>query len=108
MSKFLMIITADTNDADYVKSENWVTEEDISEIKKVWEVVKDSVKVRGRGDYNWWTVASSRQKGPYERYKDILTTEQLDIFNEYVPHPEGGIHTVESIVIHEVIKTTKL
>ena len=110
MSKLLMIITADTNDADYVTSENWIDKDSLPVIKKVWKVVKNSVKQRGQGEYNWITgdLRSSNDQGPYERYKDVLTQEELDIFSEYLPHGEYGIHTIESIVIHEVIKTINL
>jgi len=110
MSKLLMIITADTNDADYITSEHWIKKEELPLIKKVWKVVKNSVKQRGQGDYNWITgdIASSRDIGPYEKYKDVLTTEELDTFSEYLPHGEYGIHTIESIVIHEVVKSTNL
>ena len=34
--------------------------------------------------------------------------ETAHTFSEYLPHGEYGIHTIESIVIHEVVKTTNL
>lgn len=103
MSKFLMIVTVDENDADYIKREYWVTQETIDKIKPIWKVVK-----KNRND-NWVTgdVARAGEK-PQDMYKGILSKKEIEFFDSYIPSGEFGAHTIESIEIHEVVNTIKL
>lgn len=98
MKKYI-IIKADTNDADYVSSKHEITEEQIQEIMPVVEAIKKF----GRG-HNF----------PSNEYdtKDASTLyghlEGFDLFNDFTPHGEGGIHTIESIEILTIANEEKL
>jgi hypothetical protein len=47
-------------------------------------------------DVRWHT---ERSDGPRGKYKDSLTTEQIDHFREFCPSCEGGFHTINSVSI---------
>lgn len=100
-------VTADTNDADYITNTQILNEDDLPTIKKVIKAIKDfdSKHQRGTGQYNWY---ARRRPGPREVYEDILTEEEIEIFEEYIPYGEDGIHTIESVEIYEVINKEKL
>jgi hypothetical protein len=100
-------IKADTNDADYITGINILNEEDLPTILKVIAAIKDfdSRTRRGSGQYNWFTGYSYGciRPGPRVVYEGVLTEEEIDTFDEYCPHGEDGIHTIESVEIYEVI-----
>lgn len=100
-------IQADTNDADYITGINILNEEDLPTILKVIAAIKDfdSRTRRGSGQYNWFCGNSygRNRLGPREVYEDVLTEEEIEIFSEYCPHGEDGIHTIESVEVYEVI-----
>lgn len=100
-------IQADTNDADYITGINILNEEDLPTILKVIAAIKDfdSRTRRGSGQYNWYARDSygRDRPGPREVYEDILTEEEIETFEEYIPYGEDGIHTIESVEIYEVI-----
>jgi len=111
MKKYL-IIQADTNDADYVISQNEVADEDLELIFPVIKAIEDynndkSIKYQ---KYNFWNIESNRNPDPYQLYVETgkCKQEEMDAFMEYVPYFEGGIHTIESIELLEVVKETKL
>lgn len=111
MKKYI-IIEADTNDADYVREKNEITDEELEIIKPVIQAIKDfnedeSIKYQ---KYNWWAVDSGRERdkeqfmSPYDRYvkSGKCSEEAFDHFNDFRPYHEYGIHTIESIEILEV------
>ena len=106
-------VKADTNDADYIVNTQPLIEAHLPTIRKVIEAIKDfdSKHQRGTGQYNWYAREHGygrRRPGPREVYEDILTEEEIELFEEYIPHGEDGIHTIESVEIYEVINKEKL
>jgi hypothetical protein len=97
-------IQADTNDADYISATSDLNEEDLPTILKVVEAIKafDSRTRRGSGQYNW-PSSYHRNGSPHYTYDGILTEEEIDIFSDYVPCGEDGIHTIESVQIFQII-----
>jgi hypothetical protein len=109
MKKYI-IIKADTNDADYVQKKSLITDKQIEEeVLPIVKAIKDFNKMhqRGSGEYNW-PNSEYRNETVEETYKDILTEEQIGIFDNYVPRGEYGIHTIESIEILTVVEELKL
>ena len=116
MKKYI-IIEADTNDGDYTTNKSEITDEQIELIKPMVEAIKNfkpyKVKVPGKmewtHDYNFPTGECVRedlgQLSAEDFYKDI---DNFDVFDEFVPYGENGIHTIESIDILIVAEEIKL
>lgn len=103
-TRTVLWIKADTNDADYITSENLVQKGDIKIIQKVCEVLRV-----GKWHHNWVTNDYCTEKeSPWNAYKDELTEYEIDVFNEYVPYGEYGIHTIKSVELREITVLEKL
>jgi hypothetical protein len=108
-----ILVKADTNDADYITRSSKLNEEDLPTILKVVAEIKafDARTRRGSGEYNWYARYEHygrKRSGPREVYEDVLTEEEIEIFEEYIPYGEDGIHTIESVEIFEIINKEKL
>lgn len=106
-------VKADTNDADYIHNIQLLDEADLPTILKVVAAIKefDATHQRGTGDYNWYARYEHygrKRSGPREVYEEVLTEEEIEIFEEYIPYGEDGIHTIESVEIYEIINKEKL
>lgn len=104
-------VKADTNDADYITNTQILDEEDLPTILKVIKAIKafDARTRRGSGEYNWYnSYHGCSRPGPRDVYEDILTEEEIELFENYIPYGEDGIHTIESVEIYEVINKEKL
>jgi hypothetical protein len=91
-----IVIKADTNDADCITEMSVISDEDLAIIQPVIDLLKSKRKERR---HNWEIGECERDGTIHERYVEtgLLTEEQVDVFDEYVPHGEYGIHTIESI-----------
>lgn len=98
--KQLLIIKADTNDADYVHSITEIKgylEEHLPTIRKVAQVIKDH---KPQYTCSWGTSYNcSADEHPREVYKGLLTEEEIDIFSDVCPSGENGIHSIEGVQI---------
>ena len=92
-------ITADTNDGDYVTERNKITDEKIELIKQILPILKEH-------HGNWPTGQCGIAHDIYT--KEELSSEQINMLNEYVPDGEYGVHTIEDIVILHVVEEEKL
>lgn len=108
--KKLLIIKADTNDADYIHEiipvEGFV-EESLPVIIKVAAAIKEYNAANAYG-HNWDVSEYSRNKSPQEIYKGKLTEEEIEIFQEICPHGHDGIHTINSITIYTITNEQQL
>lgn len=106
--QFELVIKADTNDADYVTSTTKVTMDEIIEILPVIEAIKqfNLNHRRGSGEYNW-PDSEYRSKTVEDTYPHI-DPKLLEIFGEYTPYGENGIHTIESVVYYPLPEKVKL
>lgn len=114
MKKYL-IIKADTNDADYITSKNEVTDEQLELLQPVFKVLQDRRKLFEKTKnwdlrHNWETNEIDNGKTPQDLYVDegLLTEEQVELFVEFLPYDEYGIHTIEDIEILVVQESQKL
>lgn len=98
--KRLMIIEADTNDADYAYSIQYVSPEEEQFIREI------TSRIESNGSS--WTWENGEIGDPRETYKDILTEEEIEAFGDYLPHGEYGIHSINSIRFLDVIKDEEL
>ena len=90
-----MFIKADTNDADYITRESVVTDDILEDIMPVILAIKENKK-----GHNWPT-GEQTMDGEKEEMYPMLTTEQIEDFDSYVPHGDYGTHTIASIKIFE-------
>jgi hypothetical protein len=97
MNYFKVTIVADRNDYDLVTKISKVSKDELE------EVILPVAKVLKRDDHNWnrmWDFRSrSDYKPPEVLYKDLLTPDQISMFDEICPTCEEGIHSIESISI---------
>jgi hypothetical protein len=124
MKKYI-IITADTNDADYVTSKNFINDEELKLIKPLIQAIKKfkpyTVKNTGYSKnstfthnhnfpYNECCREDLGEIDAYTYYKEKcgISEDALDYFREIQPYNEYGIHTIVSIELLEVSKETIL
>lgn len=114
MKKYI-IITADTNDADYITSKNEITDEILLELQLVIKCLQDRYKLyqetgEWKYNHNWEVGDFNNGYTPEELYIEtgLLTQDQVNLMNEFIPNDEYGIHTIESIEILTVIEELKL
>ena len=95
-----IIIEADTNNGDYVTECSLINDNEIELLKPIVEAIKNI------DNDNWETGECCCEHDPYGLYVEtkILTEEQVDWFQQFVPYGEYGIHTIESILIMEFIE----
>jgi hypothetical protein len=120
MSKLVLIIKADTNDADYVISMHDVTKEQLAELEPIFKAIagfkpyktKSESGSKWTHDHNWPRGSEYMprydlgEKDPKDIYAGILTEEQCEMFNDLAPYGEYGIHTVVEIKVLEVADET--
>lgn len=99
--KQLLIIVADTNDADYVTSQHYLHPSDIKRAKGI-------VAKLHKNGYNWVTHEYSSEELPETMYKGILHKSDIEWFGDLVPQGENGVHSITSIKILDVVASEKL
>ena len=95
-----IVITADTNDGDYVTKISDITSEDLKRFTPLISEIAKRVN-----NHNWVTSEygddEDRPENMYSQFAELV-----EEFREFVPHGEDGVHTIESIVYYE--KPTKI
>jgi len=116
MKKYL-IITADTNDADYITNKVEVTEELLTLVMPVIEAIKDFKQYEIPSDFgfNWkhnhnfpegdCLREDLGEKSTKEMYGHL---EGFEEFRDMVPMSEYGIHTITSIELFDVAEGKRL
>lgn len=84
-----LITKGDENDGDDVTSTHELTNEELVKYTAAFNKLKGSIEFDGR----WGTQDNRDDHDPYVLYKDVLTVEEIDLLNEYMPGNEYGIHT---------------
>lgn len=117
MKKYI-IITGDTNDGDYISEKTQISDENLEIIKPVIKAIKDynEDKTITYQKWNWWDIKDYNNRRdnskptPKELYLNTgkCSQEAFDIFNDYIPHDEYGIHSIDSIELLTVIEEQKL
>jgi len=90
-----IVITADTNDADYITKISAITPGELERLTPLIEEIAKKAK-----HYNWDTsVYGDDEDRPEIMYSQFVAL--VEEFGEFVPHGEDGVHTIESIVYYE-------
>lgn len=97
----ILIVTADYDDGDYVSEVTEVGDDfDYERLKKVCEAIKTQ-----EGYDSWPTCDMENNRDSKEDiYADLLTEEDIDWFDSYVPNAPHGVHTVTDITIYQYDK----
>ena len=94
--KTILWIKADTNDANYITSENSVSDGDLEVIRKVCKVITENSGFHG---IKWETGEIGN---PHETWGKLLADLEIEIFNDYIPYGEYGIHTIEAVELRKI------
>lgn len=100
MQKYI-IVKADTNDADYITKKSKITDEQIKKIKHITKIISKNDNSWGKGEVGYNDKFE-------DRYKDLLSEEEMNLFENFTPFGEWGIHSIESVEILEVTNEEKL
>lgn len=101
-------IKADYNDANYTSKLSEITDEEINLIKPVIEAIKNFKPYQGlsRGGNTWthtknYPTQECHREGLGEKSAEELYghLKNFDLFEEFVPSSEHGIHSIEEIKI---------
>jgi len=90
-----IVITADTNDADYITKISDITPDELERFTPLIAEIAKKAK-----HYNWDTT----EYGDDEDKPEIMYSQfaaLMEEFGEFVPHGEHGVHTIKSIVYYE-------
>ncbi len=103
MKKYI-IITADTNDADYITSKNVITDEELQLITPVIQAIKYYTESKSTKQKWNWDTHGYNDLTPESRYleSEIVSEEAFYTFEEFCP--TGGEHGFHSIVHIEVLE----
>lgn len=97
---FELVITADTNDADYVTAISTVTQADIDMMLPIIAAIK------AKGPRHNWAKG---EIGDYHSMYPDMDEELLDWFDEsFVPYGEYGIHTIKTIEYYPLPEKIRL
>jgi len=111
---YLMVISADTNDADWVESSHQISEVELEKFLPLIEAIKNFKPYKG-GNYTHkhnFPCGGDQprddmgEKNVNEIYKDI-DPDIIEEFCEMIPLGEYGVHTIGSITLYEIKGTPK-
>ena len=107
-----IVITVDTNDADYITEVSEISQEDLERIRPLIEAIKNfepyQAQTKGklgyRHDHNYPCGDVLREdlgeKEPEEIYD--FDEDIFDIFEDLLPSSQYGFHTITSIKVYPV------
>lgn len=111
-------ITADTNDGDYVTQVSEISENDLSTIKPLIASIKRFKKYKGYSasgmpythHHNYPFGDCAREDLGEKTLSELydFDEEVFELFNDYIPYGEYGIHTIKSITICPLQEKTRL
>lgn len=95
-------VKADYNDADYTYKTTKITHKELLRFKPVFEAIK------AKGRHGNWKTGDCGDESLAEQYPGV-PEDLLEAFHDnYVPHYEYGIHTINKITLKEVVHTEEL
>lgn len=100
MANLKILIEGDINDADYISEINDITEEQLNSIKPIIEAVKNCTNRHNWvNDYDNHTIDELYP----QFFIDGDESPEMETFYEFLPHGEHGIHSIDKIVVFEVV-----
>lgn len=116
--KLEILITVDTNDADYATNISSISAKKLDQIKPLIEAiatfksykVKTPLSSKYEHSHNYPYGEMCREdlgeKTPQQLYK--FSDKVFELFEEFLPYNEYGFHTIESIEVFEKVNRQKL
>lgn len=107
-AKRFLLVKADENDADYVTEKRSISDDSLEKVREIINALKEGSKKvdrdgRTRIERIAWGTGDCRadDNDPYLLYalKGLLTIDEIEWFDQWLPHREHGIHTIESIEV---------
>lgn len=96
-----LLVKADSNDGDYLYELSVISEEELIEFKNLFSKLQKNIY----GRINWGRYdLLEPSNDPRIIYKDILTEDDIEFIEDYIPSGEYGIHTIESVKVIEIIE----
>lgn len=106
MKQYEVKIVADTNDGDYITEISKINEEKIQLLHKVVNIIKTKFT---NNHSNWENSEyGNYDNDPKQVYKNDLTEDEIEWFDNLLPYGEIGIHTIVSIEYYELPEKVKL
>ena len=107
--KYLVIVTADGNDADYQDRSEFIEPDQLPFVRKI------AAAIKAYPERHNWTRDCDLGRGIYgdkslkEKYANVLTEEEIEKWiDEFMPYNEYGIHTINNIQLIEVANHEEL
>ena len=120
MKKYIIVI-ADWNDGEYLTAKNLITDEQLEKIKPVIEAIKNFIPYESKQSYgvvkhghNFPIFDCLREdmgeKSVEEIYVDsgLVTQKALNLFYDYLPACEYGLHTIKHVDILVIAEEIRL
>lgn len=120
MEEMEIIITVDSNDADYLTQISVITKEDLEKIMPLIKAVKNFKPYKGEWSpglfqtfhHNYPNGEHSPREDMGEKTKEEIypdiDEEAFEIFEEFCEYGEYGFHTIESVEISPLVARQKL
>ena len=115
MTKLMLLVTVDQNDADYNTAVHEVSPEQLERLRPVFEAIKNFQPYKGNsGSGLEWTHKSNWPMGEYQPREDlgekfpvdiyagVLTEAQIEEFEGFCPYGEHGFHSVDRVTVLHV------
>jgi hypothetical protein len=101
--RYMLVVKADSNDADYLTATSFIEMEDLPLIRR-WA---DNVKGKR---HQWDTRWEYREEGddPETVYAGLFTEEEFERIARWVPHGDYGVHSIEHIWLFGVFSEERL
>jgi hypothetical protein len=110
--KFMIEVTVDTNDGDYVSETRDISVKELEKIRPLLSAMKkfESYQVDGRWFNCCYPSEEQREDGEKTARKlyPEISKKTFDIFNDYIPHPEYGYGKFVSVKIRQVVEEEEL
>ncbi len=110
----LLVVTVDTNDADYVTSVTEISPEELAQLRPLFEAIKNFESYEAETENGWHRThdynypygeclrRDQGEKDVRELYPHI-PTEVIGLFEDkFLPPVNYGLHDIESVDIYEV------
>lgn len=104
--KKLLVIVGDCNDADYITSVNVMDPDDEYHSEILSILPKISEALRNCKNRHNWPNSEYCDESVEEVYDEILSSDEIGIFQEFIPHGFDGIHSIDSIDVYDISNIT--
>lgn len=103
--KNILVVTADTNDGDYITENHVISDEDLTEFISILKKLLRQTDYHGNETkFIEWETGDIGETYVTLVEDGIITQEESNFFYDYIPSGEHGVHTITNI---KVLKVTE-